>query len=86
VPRDSLLKYRRGTALEWATANPTLADGEPAFEIDTLKFKVGDGVTAWNSLRYVGYDGGNIDPTPTPTPEPQPQYFRLNPKNTEINY
>lgn len=47
-------QFRRGTAAQWTSANPTLAAGEPGFETDTGKFKVGNGSTAWNSLAYVG--------------------------------
>jgi cytoskeletal protein CcmA (bactofilin family) len=43
---------RRGTAAEWASANPVLAAGEIGFETDTTKFKFGDGTTAWDSLKY----------------------------------
>lgn len=46
------IQYRRGTAAEWTSANPTLAVGEPGYETDTGKFKVGNGSTAWNSLAY----------------------------------
>lgn len=46
------IQYRRGTAAEWTSANPTLAEGEPGYETDTGKFKVGNGSTAWNSLVY----------------------------------
>lgn len=45
---------RRGTAAAWTTANPTLAAGEAGVETDTLKFKIGNGSTAWNSLAYQG--------------------------------
>ena len=48
------IQLRRDTAANWASANPTLASGEPAFETDTGKFKIGDGVTAYNSLDYIG--------------------------------
>lgn len=41
---------RRGTAAEWAAANPVLGDGEIGFVRDTRDFKIGDGVTAWNDL------------------------------------
>lgn len=61
MARETLIKLRKGTAAEWESVNPTLALGEPGFESDTLKFKVGDGSTAWNSLKYVGADGGNIE-------------------------
>lgn len=41
---------RRGTAAQWAAANPVLAAGEPGFETDTKIFRVGDGSTAFASL------------------------------------
>ena len=46
------IQLRRGGAQEWANANPTLAQGELGVELDTGRFKIGDGVTSWNSLRY----------------------------------
>ena len=46
------IQLRRGGAQEWANSNPTLAQGELGVELDTGRFKIGDGVTAWNSLRY----------------------------------
>lgn len=61
MARETLIKLRKGTAAEWESVNPVLALGEPGFESDTLKFKVGNGTIAWNSLKYVGADGGNIE-------------------------
>lgn len=46
------IQVRRGTASQWTGANPTLAAGEWGLETDTLKTKIGDGTTAWNSLAY----------------------------------
>ena len=46
------IQLRRGGAQEWANSNPTLAQGELGIELDTGRFKIGDGVSAWNSLRY----------------------------------
>lgn len=46
------IQLRRDMAAVWASANPVLAQGEPGFEIDTNCFKIGDGVTSWNSLAY----------------------------------
>lgn len=46
------IQLRRGTASQWTSFNPILAAGEIGTELDTGKFKVGDGVTAWNSLGY----------------------------------
>lgn len=53
------IQLRRGTAASWTSANPTLAAGEFGFETDTGKAKIGNGVTAWNSLAYsiTGTDG-----------------------------
>ena len=45
---------RNDTATNWTTENPTLGKGELGIEIDTAKFKIGDGTTAWNSLGYAG--------------------------------
>ncbi len=61
MPRETNIQIRRGTASDWASVNPTLASGEMAIENDTRRWKVGDGSTAWNELRYVGADGGDLD-------------------------
>jgi len=53
------IQYRRGTASQWTSVNPTLADGEPGYETDTGKFKVGTGTAAWNSLPYSSGIQGN---------------------------
>lgn len=59
-------QLRRDTAANWATANPVLALGEPGVETDTLKVKVGDGSTAWNSLGYsITKDFNDLTNTPT---------------------
>lgn len=41
---------RRDTAANFTSANPVLSEGEPAFDTTNQILKVGDGVTAWNSL------------------------------------
>ena len=46
------IKMRRDTASGFATNNPVLADGELGFETDRKRYKMGDGVTAWNALDY----------------------------------
>lgn len=53
------IRPRRGTATQWTTANPILAEGELAIEVPTegvgtglVKIKIGDGVTSWNDLPY----------------------------------
>lgn len=47
-----IIKLRRDTAANWASYNPILSLGEPGVETDTKRWKIGDGVTAWNSLPY----------------------------------
>lgn len=45
---------RRGTSAAWERVNPTLKYGEPGFEKDTNRLKIGDGVRDWNNLPYFG--------------------------------
>lgn len=59
------IQVRRGTAVAWAAANPILALGEFGFETDTNALKMGDGVTAWNSLVSYIAVGGWTSYTPT---------------------
>lgn len=47
-------QLRRGNASVWEKNNPILARGEPGFEIDTNRLKIGDGLTAWKDLKYIG--------------------------------
>lgn len=50
---STVIKLRRGTASEWASNGSTiLASGEPGFELDTGRLKIGDGITAWSGLYY----------------------------------
>lgn len=53
MPRESNIQVRRSAASTWTSTNPTLDAGELGLESDTLKMKVGDGSTAWNSLAYL---------------------------------
>ena len=46
------IKFRRDTASNWTAENPVLALGEPGFEQDTNRLKIGDGETAWTALDY----------------------------------
>lgn len=48
-----IIKFRRGNSSEWVSSGSTvLASGEPGFELDTGRFKIGDGITAWSGLHY----------------------------------
>lgn len=46
------LRLRRDLASTWTRANPVLADGEPGYETDTGRFKIGDGSARWLDLSY----------------------------------
>jgi hypothetical protein len=50
---NSRIQFRRGRASGWDQENPILHDGEPGYERDTKKFKIGDGETHWRDLDYV---------------------------------
>jgi hypothetical protein len=58
MARLTSIQHRRDTAANWTSVNPTLNSGEIGFETDTLKFKIGNGSTAWASLAYQGGTGG----------------------------
>lgn len=53
----TLIQHRRGTAAQWADANPVLAAAEFGYERDTGVLKIGDGTTAYADLDPVGGDG-----------------------------
>lgn len=49
---------RSDTSTNWSDNNPVLGSGEIGFETDTGLMKIGDGVTAYNALKYYGGSGG----------------------------
>ncbi len=58
------IQFRRGTSTEWVASNPVLSQGEPGYETNTKKFKIGDGLTHWNNLPYTdSYDDHPQYPT-----------------------
>lgn len=58
------IQPRRDTAARWAAANPVLLEGEWGVITDSpSQYKIGDGVTAWNSLPLRGYDGTLVQTT-----------------------
>lgn len=46
-------QLRRGNSDTYTQKNILLAAGEPAFELDTGRLKIGDGETLWNDLDYI---------------------------------
>jgi hypothetical protein len=66
MSKRCIVRIRRGTAAEWAASEPqpggeVLKLGEPGYEKDTGKLKIGDGITPWNSLPYFN-NGSTIEP------------------------
>lgn len=56
------IQLRHDTTANWSLANPILLVGEFAYETNTGKFKVGDGVTRWNDLSYSSGPTGSTGP------------------------
>lgn len=54
------IQLHRGLAATWAARNPTLAYGEPGYEKDTGRLKIGDGETEWNLLPYFDHNFAKI--------------------------
>ncbi len=52
MPAVVTIQVRGGTAAQWTSANPVLANREAGLETDTLKLKYGNGVSAWTALPY----------------------------------
>jgi hypothetical protein len=48
------IQVRRDTAANWTTNNPVLAAGEPGFESDTGKLKIGNGTSNYSTLTSIG--------------------------------
>lgn len=46
-------QLRTDTQFNWQVNNPILDFGEPGWEVDTGKLKIGDGETEWSELSYV---------------------------------
>lgn len=80
-----ILQMRNAPASEWVTKNSVLSKGELGFEIDTRKFKIGDGTTGWNSLPYAG---GSVEVKTTAPTTTNTEYeigtFWINSSNNKI--
>jgi hypothetical protein len=46
------IQLRRDTAINWVGSSAVLAEGEIGIELNTMHYKMGDGVTNWNALAY----------------------------------
>ena len=50
MPRQDMIRARRGTAAEWALSTDILYSGELAWASDTNEFKLGDGLNTFSAL------------------------------------
>lgn len=64
APIYGTIEFRRDTSANWTAVNPILNQGEPGFEYDTYRLKVGDGLTSWTLLPYLGNIYGYSTSTP----------------------
>ena len=74
------IRLRRDTYSAWTGINPTLALGEVAYETDTYKLKVGDGINNWTGLPYVKVDNDSIN-----FPDPPDVYLTISSSVTNSN-
>ena len=57
-----IIQFRRDTLERWSEFNPTLAEGEIGFVLDSPnQYKVGDGVHGWNDLPIRGFNGNIVN-------------------------
>lgn len=52
--------FRRGTSVEWAAANPVLAQGEPGLDTTVNRWKLGDGVTPFLTLPWAALSDADV--------------------------
>lgn len=73
MPRITDIIIRQGTLAQWLNAqslagsSPILNAGEPAWETDTKKLKIGDGITLYGDLAYEGSSSPTFTGTITVT-------------------
>lgn len=67
------IKFRRDTLANWTSVNPIPAQGEPCYETDTGKLKIGNGSDSYTTLPYVSDGGGSSGTTDYTQLENKPQ-------------
>lgn len=61
-----MLQLLRGTSEAVAASNPKLEAGQPFFELDTQKLKIGNGISNYNDLLYIGGNSSSSSSCPFP--------------------
>jgi hypothetical protein len=54
---STLIKLRRDTAANWASADPVLQLGEPGYDTTNNQLRIGDGTTPWSELTPIAGGG-----------------------------
>jgi hypothetical protein len=54
---STLIKLRRDTAANWASADPVLQLGEPGYDTTNNELRIGDGTTPWSELTPIAGGG-----------------------------
>ena len=49
-----MIQFRRGSTKSWKSTKVKLAAGQPGYDKDKHKIKIGDGTKLWSALPYVG--------------------------------
>lgn len=62
------IQIRRDTSANWSSFNPVLSIGEIALDTTLNKLKVGDGVSDWDTLGYIGKKKPDLGNTPNSNP------------------
>ena len=45
------------TKKNWSAGNFILLNNQIGVESDTMSYKIGDGITQWNNVKYKNYNG-----------------------------
>lgn len=61
-----MLQLLRGTSEAVTASNPKLEAGQPFFELDTQKLKIGNGISNYNDLLYIGGNSSSSSSCPFP--------------------
>lgn len=48
-----MIQFKRGKSSTWQNSTEILADGQPGYDKEWKKLKIGDGVTSWKGLPFI---------------------------------
>ena len=48
------IMHRTDTSVNWTSKNPILYKGEIGYDTTEKKIKIGDGISTWDNLQYLG--------------------------------